>query len=80
MWRMRLEGLVPQNGPTINFCSAVSVPDVIPLEVFELATVGGSMPVPLTKANEEFVTFAGQVEHPDAREVIVRGTAGRAHA
>jgi DNA/RNA-binding domain of Phe-tRNA-synthetase-like protein len=62
--RFKKDGTLPRIHPLIDVCNAVSLAFAIPVAVFDLSEV----------------TFAGQTEHPEPREVIFADAAGRAHA
>jgi DNA/RNA-binding domain of Phe-tRNA-synthetase-like protein len=78
--RFRKEGSLPGLHPLVDLCNAVSLAFAIPVAVFDLAAVAGPLEVRYAAGDEEYLTFAGKVEHPAPGEVIFADGAGRAHA
>jgi DNA/RNA-binding domain of Phe-tRNA-synthetase-like protein len=78
--RFRKEGNLPRLHPLVDLCNAVSLAFAVPVAVFDVAAVTGSLEVRYAAGNEDYLTFAGHLEHPAAREVIFADLAGRAHA
>lgn len=78
--RLRKEGDLPRIHPLIDLCNAVSVAFAIPVGVFDLDEVSGRLEVRHATGNEDYLTFAGETEHPEPDEVIFADAAGRAHA
>src|SRR5579875_1308652 len=72
--RLRTEGGLPRLHPLVDVCNAVSLAFAVPVAVF------GDLEVRDAAGDEEYLTFAGEVEHPAAGEVIFADAAGRAHA
>lgn len=50
------------------------------MAVFDASQITGSLEVRYAVGDERYETFAGEVEHPDAGEVIFCDEAGQAHA
>ncbi|HWH01499.1 MAG TPA: phenylalanine--tRNA ligase beta subunit-related protein [Pilimelia sp.] len=78
--RFRKEGTLPRIHPLIDLCNAVSLAYAVPVAAFDLAAVAGFLEVRHATGEESYLTFAGQVEHPEAGEVIFVDAAGQAHA
>ncbi|WP_433324662.1 B3/B4 domain-containing protein [Spirillospora sp. CA-294931] len=78
--RFRKEGTLPRIHPVIDLCNAVSVAFAIPVGVFDVAEVAGSLEVRTARGDEEYLTFGGATERPEPGEVIFADEAGNAHA
>jgi DNA/RNA-binding domain of Phe-tRNA-synthetase-like protein len=78
--RFRKDGSLPQIHPLIDFCNAISLAFAIPVAVFDVSQIAQYVEVRYATGDETFMTFSGEVEHPDAREVVFADGAGRAHA
>ena len=78
--RLRKEGSLPRLHPLVDLCNAVSMAYAVPVAVFDLAAVTGSLEVRYATGDETYLTFAGGTEHPAPGEVIFADQAGQAHA
>jgi DNA/RNA-binding domain of Phe-tRNA-synthetase-like protein len=78
--RFRIQGSLPRVHPLVDLCNAVSLAFAIPVAVLDVSAVTGSLQVRYATGNENYLTFAGDVEHPAAGEVIFADQAGHAHA
>lgn len=78
--RYRKERALPRIHPLIDLCNAVSLAHAIPVAVFDVTRIGDGLEVRYARGDEEYLTFAGEVEHPAPGEVIFACTDGRAHA
>lgn len=78
--RLRKEGTMPRIHPLIDLCNAISMAYAIPVAVLDLAQITGSLQVRHAQGTERYLTFGGEVEHPEAGEVSFVDTAGAAHA
>jgi DNA/RNA-binding domain of Phe-tRNA-synthetase-like protein len=78
--RFRKEGALPRLHPLVDICNAISLAYAIPVAVFDVAKVTGSLRVRPAAGGEDYLTFAGQTEHPEPGEVIFADDAGQAHA
>jgi DNA/RNA-binding domain of Phe-tRNA-synthetase-like protein len=78
--RFRKEANLPRLHPLVDLCNAVSLAFAIPVAVFDVAAVAGSLEVRYAAGDEDYLTFAGDIEHPAVGEVIFADQAGRAHA
>jgi len=78
--RFRKEGSLPEIHPLIDVCNAVSLAFATPVAVFDLDRVEGDLEVRHAAGAEIYETFAGDVETPEAGEVVFADSSGRAHA
>jgi len=78
--RFRKEGSLPPLHPLVDLCNAVSLAFAIPVAVLDVSMIAGGIEVRYATGAEEYLTFAGELEHPAPGEVIFADEAGRAHA
>ncbi|MDL2397424.1 B3/B4 domain-containing protein [Rhizobium mayense] len=78
--RFRQEKSLPQLHPLVDLCNAVSIAFAIPVAVFDLAKISGDLEVRHATGKETYLTFAGETELPEPREVIFADSEDRAHA
>jgi DNA/RNA-binding domain of Phe-tRNA-synthetase-like protein len=78
--RFRKDGCLPVLHPLIELCNAVSLAFAVPVAVFDLRQIDGDLVVREAIGNESYLTFAGETEHPEPREIIFADDAGNAHA
>ncbi|QND47716.1 hypothetical protein HB780_18775 [Rhizobium lusitanum] len=78
--RFRQEKSLPQLHPLIDLCNAISIAFAIPIAVFDLEKISGNLEVRHATGRETYLTFSGETEHPELREVIFADGAERAHA
>jgi DNA/RNA-binding domain of Phe-tRNA-synthetase-like protein len=78
--RFRKEKSLPQIHPLIDLCNSVSLAFAIPVAVFDAAKVAEHLEVRYADGSERYESFSGDVESPEAGEVIFADAAGRAHA
>lgn len=78
--RFRKEETLPRLHPLVDLCNAVSLAFAIPVAVFDVSKIAGHLDVRYAAGDEDYLTFSGQVEHPDPHEVIFADRAGRVHA
>ncbi|PDT53798.1 MULTISPECIES: phenylalanine--tRNA ligase beta subunit-related protein [Sinorhizobium] len=78
--RFRKEGTLPKIHPLIDLCNAASLAFAIPIAVFDLDKVAAHLEVRHADGDEVYMTFAGDIEHPEPREVIFTDAEKRAHA
>src|SRR5919108_6204162 len=52
----------------------------IPVAAFDVARISEYLEVRHAAGDETYLTFSGEIEHPDPGEVIFADAAGRAHA
>lgn len=78
--RLRKENALPRLHPLIDLCNAISAAFAIPVAVFDMSKVTGDMAVRHATGRESYLTFSGQLEHPEPQEVIYADEEGHAHA
>jgi DNA/RNA-binding domain of Phe-tRNA-synthetase-like protein len=78
--RFRKEGSLPRLHPLVDLCNAVSMAYAIPVAVLDVDAISGPLEVRYATGDEEYLTFAGDTEHPAPGEVIFADQAGQAHA
>ncbi|MGW4109795.1 B3/B4 domain-containing protein [Actinosynnema sp. NPDC004786] len=78
--RFRKERSLPAIHPLVDLCNAVSLAYAIPIAVFDLANVAGHLEVRHAAGDEAYLTFSGETEHPEPREVVFVDARNRAHA
>jgi DNA/RNA-binding domain of Phe-tRNA-synthetase-like protein len=78
--RFRKEGLLPRIHPLVDLCNATSLAFAVPIAVFDVSEIAGFLEVRHAAGDESYLSFSGEVESPEAREVIFADAAGRAHA
>jgi DNA/RNA-binding domain of Phe-tRNA-synthetase-like protein len=78
--RFRKEGTLPQIHPLIDLCNAVSLAFAIPVAVFDVSAIAGSLEVRYAIGDETYLTFSGEVEHPSPHEVIFADESRQVHA
>ncbi|PZF82591.1 B3/B4 domain-containing protein [Jiangella anatolica] len=78
--RLGKDGTLPRIHPLVDLCNAASAAAAIPVAVLDRDRVKGDLEVRYAHGDETYATFAGEVEHPAAGEVIFADEAGQAHA
>jgi DNA/RNA-binding domain of Phe-tRNA-synthetase-like protein len=78
--RFRKEGSLPRLHPLVDLCNAVSLAFAIPVAVLDAAAITGPLEVRYATGDEQYLTFAGEIEHPAPGEVIFADQSGQAHA
>ncbi|MDQ2744080.1 MAG: phenylalanine--tRNA ligase beta subunit-related protein [Chloroflexota bacterium] len=78
--RFKKEQSLPPIHPLIDLCNAVSLAFAIPVAVFDVSQIAEYVEVRYAAGDERYVTFSGEIEHPDVHEVIFTDHAGQAHA
>jgi DNA/RNA-binding domain of Phe-tRNA-synthetase-like protein len=78
--RVRKEGSQPRLHPLVDLCNAVSLAFAVPVAVLDASAIAGPLEVRYATGDESYLTFAGEIEHPSAGEVIFADQAGQAHA
>jgi DNA/RNA-binding domain of Phe-tRNA-synthetase-like protein len=78
--RYRKEGVLPRIHPLIDLCNAISLAFAVPVAVFDVARISGYLEVRRAAGDETYLTFSGEIEHPDPGEVIFADADGHAHA
>jgi DNA/RNA-binding domain of Phe-tRNA-synthetase-like protein len=64
----------------VDLCNAISLAFAVPVAVFDVSRVTGSLDVRYADGDEEYLTFSGETEHPAPGEVIFADSARRVHA
>jgi DNA/RNA-binding domain of Phe-tRNA-synthetase-like protein len=78
--RFRKDGTLPTLHPLVDLCNATSLAFAIPVAVFDVTKIAGTMVVRYAHGDESYETFAGGIEHPEPGEVIFADDLRRAHA
>jgi DNA/RNA-binding domain of Phe-tRNA-synthetase-like protein len=78
--RFRKEKALPSIHPLVDLCNSISLAFAIPVAVFDVSRVAGYLEVRHATGDEKYLSFSGQVENPDAGEVIFADDIGQAHA
>lgn len=78
--RFRKEGDLPSIHPLIDLCNTVSLAYATPIAVFDRDHITGDLQVRHADGSERYLTFGGEIEHPDSGEVIFADDDGAAHA
>lgn len=78
--RFRKEGAMPRIHPLIDACNAISMAFGIPVAVLDVAHIRDWLQVRHAEGTERYLTFGGEIEHPDAGEVSFVDAQGNAHA
>lgn len=81
--RFRKENALPSLHPLVDLCNAVSLAFAIPIAVFDTAKVQQQLEVRYATGAENYLTFGGEVEHPEPGEVVFADAAepaSNAHA
>ncbi|MBA2708915.1 MAG: hypothetical protein H0U59_14010 [Gemmatimonadaceae bacterium] len=78
--RFRKDDALPRMHPLIDLCNAMSRASATPVAVFDVSRVTDSLEVRHASGNEFYESFSGEIEYPDAHEVIFADSTRRAHA
>ncbi|MBX5170193.1 hypothetical protein HJB84_09960 [Rhizobium sp. NZLR1b] len=78
--RFRQEHGLPRLHPLIDLCNAISLAFAIPIAVFDTEKITDDLEVRRAGGHETYLTFGGEIEHPEPNEVIFADSAERAHA
>lgn len=78
--RFRKEGSLPSLHPLVDLCNAMSLAFGIPIAVFDLSHIDRQLEVRFAAGDERYQSFAGEIERPDAGEVIFVDAGNAAHA
>lgn len=78
--RFKKEGAMPRIHPLIDVCNAISMAFGIPVAVLDVAQIRGPLQVRHADGKERYLTFGGEIEHPDPGEVSFVDAEGNAHA
>lgn len=78
--RFRKEGTLPTLHPLIDLCNATSLAFAIPVAVFDISAIDDHIEVRHAIGDERYLSFAGEIEHPDPGEVIFADASANVHA
>lgn len=78
--RLRRGESIPRLHPLVDLCNAVSLAFALPVAVLDLDGVADFLEVRHATGTERYLTFRGEIEHPDANEVIFADAEQHAHA
>ena len=78
--RFKKEKSLPQIHPLIDLCNSISLAFAIPVAAFDTSRITESIEVRYGSGSEEYLAFSGEIENPNAGEVIFGDDAGQAHA
>ena len=78
--RIRQERALPWIQPLIDLCNSISLAFAIPVAALDVSQIAECVEVRYASGGERYVTFSGEIENPDAGEVIFADNAGQAHA
>lgn len=78
--RLRKEGQMPRIHPLIDLCNALSMAYATPVAVLDAAQVSEWLQVRAAAGTERYLTFGGEIEHPEPGEVSFVDAQGQAHA
>jgi DNA/RNA-binding domain of Phe-tRNA-synthetase-like protein len=78
--RLRKEGALPRIHPLIDVCNAISVAFATPVAALDLSHIADWLQVRPAGGSERYLSFGGEVEHPEPGEVTFVDAAGNAHA
>jgi DNA/RNA-binding domain of Phe-tRNA-synthetase-like protein len=78
--RFRKENSLPRLHPLIDLCNCISLAFAVPVAAFDVSKVADYIEVRHASGSEIFLSFSGEIEHPEHDEVIFADHAGRAHA
>ena len=78
--RVRREGSLPQIRPLVDVCNAISLAFAVPVAVFDVSRIADHLEVRRAVGDETYLSFSGEVERPEPREVIFADAAGEVHA
>ena len=76
--RFRKENALPPMHPLVDLCNTVSLAFAIPIAVFDVEKVSQQLEVRHATGAEHYLTFGGEVEHPEPGEVIFADAADAA--
>lgn len=78
--RFRREGSLPQIHPLVDVCNAISLAFAVPVAVFDVSEIAEQLEVRRAVGDETYLSFSGDVERPEPREVIFADAARQVHA
>jgi DNA/RNA-binding domain of Phe-tRNA-synthetase-like protein len=78
--RFRKEGSLPPLHPLIDLCHAASLAFAVPVAAWDVAKVVWPLQVRPADGTENYLSFSGEIEHPEPGEVTFADAQGQAHA
>lgn len=78
--RFRKASSLPRVHPLVDLCNALSMAWAIPVAAFDVSKITDHLQVQHATGEEDYLTFTGEVEHPDPGEVVFADGAQRVHA
>jgi DNA/RNA-binding domain of Phe-tRNA-synthetase-like protein len=78
--RFRKEGDLPRIHPLIDLCNAASIAYALPVAALDAGKVVWPLQVRPASGSETYLSFSGEVEHPESSEVTFADAQGQAHA
>jgi DNA/RNA-binding domain of Phe-tRNA-synthetase-like protein len=78
--RFKKEGELPRIHPLIDLCNAASLAYAIPVAALDADKVAWPLQVRHADGAENYLSFSGETEHPDLREVTFVDAQGCSHA
>lgn len=78
--RFKKEGSLPQIHPLIDLCNAASIAFAIPVAALDVAKIAWPLQVRPATGTENYLSFSGEIEHPEPGEVTFADAHDRAHA
>ena len=78
--RFRKEGSLPPIHPLIDLCNAASLAFAVPVAAWDVAKVVWPLQVRPADGTENYLSFSGEIEHPEPGEVTFADAQGQAHA
>lgn len=78
--RLRKEGDLPRLHPLVDLCNAVSVAYGVPIATFDVDRVDSNLAVRPASGSELHIELSGDVESPDAGEIVFVDGSNRTHA
>jgi DNA/RNA-binding domain of Phe-tRNA-synthetase-like protein len=78
--RFRKEGSLPGIHPLIDLCNAASIAFGIPVAALDSGKIAWPLQVRAASGAEDYLSFTGEIEHPDPGEITFADARNQAHA
>ena len=78
--RFKREDDLPRLHPLVDLCNAASLAFALPVAVYDLQKIVEFIEVRPANGSEQYLSFQGEIEHPDPGEIIFADAASHAHA
>jgi DNA/RNA-binding domain of Phe-tRNA-synthetase-like protein len=78
--RFRKEGSLPPIHPLIDLCNAASLAFAIPVAALDVSRIVWPLQVRPATGTEDYLSFSGEIEHPEPGEVTFADAQGQSHA